>query len=111
VLDSNLRQTDTLGRDPEGIVGRLGGDEFAVLLPEADGGGVEAVAERLVSALAASPLRIDDLDMTLSISVGAALFDENGCPPARELMAAADRAMYVVKAAGGGGAVLAGAPA
>jgi diguanylate cyclase (GGDEF)-like protein len=110
VLDSNLRQTDTLGRVPQGIVGRLGGDEFAVLLPEADGPGVEAVAERLVSELAASPLTIGDCEVRLAISIGAALFDENGCPPAQELMAAADRAMYVVEAAGGGGAVLAGSP-
>lgn len=78
-------------------------------LPEADGPAVEAVA--VVGALAASPLRIEGREITLAISIGAALFDENGCPPAKDLMAAADRAMYVVKAAGRGGAVLTGSPA
>ena len=107
VLDSNLRQSDSLGRDAEGVVGRMGGDEFAVLLPEADAGGANAVAARLVSAIAASPLAVEGLEVKLAISVGAALFDGEGCPPVRELMAAADRAMYVAKASGGG-AVLAG---
>jgi diguanylate cyclase (GGDEF)-like protein/PAS domain S-box-containing protein len=109
-LRENLRQTDVLGRDPEGVVARLGGDEFAVLLPEADAGGAEAVAERLVSVLAETPLRVDGREVPLGISVGVALFDACGCPPAKDLLIAADRAMYVAKAAGGNGAVLAGSP-
>jgi len=107
VLAANLRQSDTLGRGAGGLVARLGGDEFALLLPEADAAGAEAVAARLVDALAASPLEIDGREIRLGISIGVATFDENGCPPAEELLAAADRAMYVVKAAGGGGAALA----
>jgi len=107
VLDSNLRQNDAIGRDAEGLVGRTGGDEFAVLLPEADADGADAVAGRLVDAIAASPLTLEGREVKLAISVGAALFDGEGCPPAKELMAAADRAMYVAKASGGG-AVLAG---
>ena len=107
VLSENLRRTDAFGRDPE-IVARFGGDEFALLLPEAEEAGAEAVAERLVELLAASPLRVDGCEVKLGISVGVALFDDDGCPPAKELLAAADRAMYAVKAAGGSGAVLAG---
>lgn len=111
VLSANLRQTDTVGRDDAGIVGRLGGDEFALLLPEADAEGAESVAGRLVEALAAAPLQVDGQRIRLGISVGVALFDEYGCPPAEDLMAAADRAMYVAKAAGGSGAAVAGAHA
>jgi len=111
VLDSNLRQSDTVARDAEGLLARLGGDEFAVLLPEADEAGAEAVAMRLVEALDASPLAIDGVELQLGISVGAALFDADGCPPTKDLLIAADRAMYVAKAAGGGGAVLTGATA
>lgn len=106
LLDANLRQTDTVARDAAGVLARLGGDEFAVLLPEADEAGAEAVAMRLVEALDTSPLTIDGVELRLGISVGAALFDAEGCPPAQDLMIAADRAMYVAKAAGGG-AVLA----
>ncbi len=111
LLEANLRQSDTIARDPDGLVARLGGDEFALLLPEADAAGAEAVAERLLGLLAASPLRIDGVEVPLGISVGVALFDEDGCPPAEDLLAAADRAMYVAKAAGGSGAVLAETPA
>jgi diguanylate cyclase (GGDEF)-like protein/PAS domain S-box-containing protein len=110
VLAANLRQTDMLGRDAGGLVARLGGDEFALLLPEIDAAGAEAVATRLVEALVASPLEIDGRELRLGVSVGVATFDENGCPPAKELLAAADRAMYVVKAAGGGGASIESRP-
>ncbi len=104
VLAENLRETDTVGRDEGGLVARLGGDEFALLLPETDAAGAEVVGERLVEALAAERLRIDDREVRLGISVGAATFDWRDGQSAEELMAAADRAMYVVKAAGGGGA-------
>lgn len=110
VMRENLRQSDTVGRDPTGLAARLGGDEFAVLLPEADAAGAEAVAERLVATITSEPLRIEGRELQLGISVGITLFDPDGCPPAKDLLAAADRAMYVAKAAGGG-AVLAGAAA
>ncbi len=110
VLAANLRQTDTLGRDAGGLVARLGGDEFALLLPEADAAAAEAVASRLVATIAAEPLEVDGRELKLGISVGVATFDEEGCPTAKDLLAAADRAMYVVKAAGGGGASIESRP-
>jgi diguanylate cyclase (GGDEF)-like protein/PAS domain S-box-containing protein len=110
VLAANLRQTDTLARDAGGLVARLGGDEFALLLPEVDPVAAETVAARLVEAIAAEPLEVDGRELKLGISVGVASFDEDGCPPAKDLLAAADRAMYVVKAAGGGGASIESRP-
>jgi len=103
VLSENVRQTDTVAR-ASNIVARLGGDEFALLLPETDAAGAEGVAQRLVASLAESPLRIEGRDVPLRISVGIALFDADGCPAPKELLEAADRAMYLVKAAGGGAA-------
>ncbi len=73
--------------------------------------GAEAVADRVVAKLAEESLQSGAEEVQLRVSVGIALFDGDGCPPAKELLAAADRAMYVAKAAGGGGAVLAEAPA
>jgi diguanylate cyclase (GGDEF)-like protein/PAS domain S-box-containing protein len=110
VLAENLRETDTVGRDEGGLVARLGGDEFALLLPETDAAGAEVVGERLVAALAAEPLVLGDREVRLGISVGAAVFDWRDGQSAEELMAAADRAMYVVKAAGGGGASIESRP-
>lgn len=104
VLAENLRETDVVGRDEGGLVARLGGDEFALLLPETDPAGAEAVGERLVAALAAEPLRLGDSEVRLGISIGVATFGEGQFTTAEDLLAAADRAMYVVKAAGGGGA-------
>jgi len=118
VLSENLRRSDTVGRGGGGgegnLVARLGGDEFAVLLPEADEAGADAAAQRLVAAVGAAPLgagRAEGEELRLSVSIGVACFDEHGCPPAQDLLVAADQAMYVVKAAGGGGASLAAAPA
>jgi diguanylate cyclase (GGDEF)-like protein/PAS domain S-box-containing protein len=110
LLASNLRRTDTLGRDAAGLVARLGGDEFALLLPETDAAGAEVVAGRLVEAIAAESLEIGGRPVQLGISVGAATFGEGNFPSAEELLAAADRAMYVVKAAGGGGASIESRP-
>jgi GGDEF domain-containing protein len=46
----------------------------------------------------------------LNASVGIALFDEQGRPPAEDLLAAADRAMYAAKVAGGAGVSLIATP-
>jgi diguanylate cyclase (GGDEF)-like protein/PAS domain S-box-containing protein len=110
VLAANLRQTDMLARDAGGLVARLGGDEFALLLPEVDAVAAEVVAGRLVEAIAAESLQAGGRELRLGVSIGVATFDENGCPPAKDLLAAADRAMYVVKAAGGGGASIESRP-
>ncbi len=113
VLDENLRATDTLARGGDlngsgsAVVARFGGDEFVVLLPEADAAGAKAAAERLVEAVRTAPLKIDGRVLELRISIGAATFDEHGLPGERELLAAADRAMYLAKASGGSGAKLA----
>jgi diguanylate cyclase (GGDEF)-like protein len=110
VLSANLRETDTVGRDEGGLVARLGGDEFALLLPETDAAGAEVVAERLVDAIAMEPLEIGGRPVRLGVSVGAAPFGGGDFPTAEDLLAAADRAMHVVKAAGGGGASIESRP-
>lgn len=102
VLRENLRASDTVARDSGAVVARLGGDEFVALLPEADGAGAQAAAQRLVATIGASTLTIEGRDVQLGLSVGIAFFDEHGLPPAKELLAAADRAMYKAKAGGGG---------
>jgi diguanylate cyclase (GGDEF)-like protein/PAS domain S-box-containing protein len=110
VLSENLRGSDTLARESANVVARLGGDEFVALLPEVDGAGAEAAAERLAAAVSEAPLRINGRTVELRVSIGVATFDEHGLPGERELLAAADRAMYVAKAGGGGGAKLAASP-
>jgi diguanylate cyclase len=107
LLSTNLRASDTVARDVDAMVARLGGDEFVVLLPEADSDAARAVAERLAAVVGESPLEIDGRVVELRVSIGVAMFDEDGIPPEQELLAAADRAMYLAKASGGDGAKLA----
>lgn len=110
LLSDNLRASDMVARDVDPMVARLGGDEFVVLLPEADAAGAETVAERLAIAVAEAPLAIEDRAVELRVSIGVAMFDEDGVPPEQELLAAADQAMYLAKASGGDGAKLAASP-
>jgi diguanylate cyclase (GGDEF)-like protein len=77
----------------EDVVGRYAGDEFAVLIANTDASLARARVARLSADLRASNLRC---------SLGAALFpgDAGG---ERELIDAADRALYNTKAAGKNG--------
>ena len=85
------------GRD---VLARLGGDEFAVLL--GDSGHEEAtdVALKLRAALAA-PFAVDGVVLHSSVSVGIALFPDDG-PDLSTLLRKADIAMYKAKASGDG---------
>jgi diguanylate cyclase (GGDEF)-like protein len=69
------------------FAGRTGGDEFAALLLEAGPGTVDAFLERLD----------DRLPEGLAVSAGAAYLPEE-CSAAEQLLATADRRLYVDKA-------------
>ena len=83
-------------------VGRLGGDEIGVLIT---GYGTTAeldvVLERIVAA-AREGIPLEDQQMHLTASVGVALFPEDARSP-KDLMRAADAAMYEVKRQSGDG--------
>jgi diguanylate cyclase (GGDEF)-like protein/PAS domain S-box-containing protein len=93
-LKACLRDADTLSR--------LGGDEFAVLLPMIDGAAsAREVASRLLVLLRRPFLMAGD-ELSVSASIGVALFPGDGESP-EEIMNCADQAMYGVKRAGKGG--------
>ncbi len=85
---------------PEDTVARLGGDEFAVLLPDVDAQDAIEVAGRIRTALA-EPFRLDGVLMDVDVSIGIALYPENG-GDVEVLMRRADVAMYVAKGEGTG---------
>ena len=89
-LENRVRGSDT--------VARLGGDEFALLLEHlTHAGDARQLAERILRDLAIS-LNVAGREVSVAASIGIALSDQH--LRARDLIDAADRAMYQAKAAG-----------
>jgi diguanylate cyclase (GGDEF)-like protein len=78
-------------------VARLGGDEFCVLAPETGRAGAERLAEKLRTAVRGVTTGFD----SLSASVGAAIYPEDGATPV-EVLDAADSAAIAEKRRGSG---------
>lgn len=88
-LAGRIRSSDTLARS--------GGDEFTVVSEVADANGAAALVAALDSALSA-PIEVQGLRVRTGLSIGLALYPEDGSDP-DQLHAAADKAMYVAKRA------------
>ncbi|MBB5322624.1 sensor domain-containing diguanylate cyclase [Marinobacter oulmenensis] len=83
----------------EDIVGRRGGDEFLIVSGPLDRPeDVELIAEKTVIVLN-QPFRVQGQDVQIGVSVGVALFPDDG-QTAEELLNRADMAMYQVKGSG-----------
>ncbi len=93
-LRAAMREEDT--------VSRLGGDEFVVLLRHVqDGADAGTVARKLVE-LVSAPLRLEGHELSVTPSIGVALFPDHG-GTAQALITNADAAMYQVKQSGRNG--------
>jgi diguanylate cyclase (GGDEF)-like protein len=91
LLRKALRAGDTLAR--------WGGDEFVMLLPDiASPGDVIAVVDKLI-AVSQRPFRFDQATFRASLSMGIALYPDDG-DRMEMLLAQADRAMFYAKAQG-----------
>ena len=83
VLSSHCRNIDTSAR--------FGGDEFALVLPEADAKAAQQVARRICESLAN-----DGKGPKISVSVGVAVYPENG-QTIESLLCGADSELYSKK--------------
>jgi diguanylate cyclase (GGDEF)-like protein len=95
VLQSSCRAED--------IVGRYGGDEFMIILPEADTAKAQRIGERIQANLAARCLEGEGKDgcVPIRLSMGVACYPGDATIM-RELVDAADAALYRSKQRGGG---------
>jgi diguanylate cyclase (GGDEF)-like protein/PAS domain S-box-containing protein len=90
-LERVIRESDT--------VGRLGGDEFIVLSQAlSNSHGALDIAENLLGIFR-KPFEIDGRELILTVSIGIAVYPENG-GSASDLLRNADTAMYQAKASG-----------
>ena len=91
-LKEAVRESDT--------VGRIGGDEFLILLAGIDyPHDTLTVAEKIRASLG-QPYQLKEVQLRLSTSIGVAACPQHG-KDGRELIHAADGAMYEAKKAGG----------
>ncbi|HEY8973798.1 MAG TPA: EAL domain-containing protein, partial [Burkholderiaceae bacterium] len=89
-ISASLRTND--------VVARFGGDEFIVLLDDAGRDDVAQVAQKLLRAIEL-PVEAEGRDLSVTPSVGVALFPHDGQTPT-ELIKNADTAMYIAKSRG-----------
>jgi diguanylate cyclase (GGDEF)-like protein len=82
------------------VAGRYGGEEFCIVLPETKVGSTSAVADRIKAKMESTTLRIGDVTLNVTASIGIAGVDSN---PTAELLSPAalldraDRALYSAK--------------
>lgn len=81
------------------LTGRLGGEEFILLWHGADAAQALRMAERLQAALRAQPMRMGNVPIALTVSIGIAVLDDSHAD-FDEMLRQADRALYAAKAGG-----------
>jgi diguanylate cyclase (GGDEF)-like protein len=90
-IQACVRDSDT--------VARMGGDEFTVVLGNVrTKNSKDRVAKKIVEAIA-SPFVLNGKSCSVSVSIGIALYPDNG-ETAEQLVKIADAAMYLAKHAG-----------
>jgi two-component system, cell cycle response regulator len=80
-------------------VGRYGGEEFVIVLPGCSREQVDQGAERVRAAVDDGPVRVGESQIAVTVSIGAAV-TTHGAISEKEILAAADVALYRAKEIG-----------
>ena len=91
-MQSELRAMD--------ILCRYGGEEFCAILPETNNAGAIRAAERLRTAVERSRFKHEDVELSLTISVGGASWSNAAGNEVPDLLAKADESLLEAKRAG-----------
>ena len=86
-ISRSLRDVDT--------VARIGGDEFSILLPNTDEDQAIVISQKILSSFREN-IAIDDVDVSISASIGISIYPDHG-DDVHTLLRYADIAMYVAK--------------
>jgi diguanylate cyclase (GGDEF)-like protein/PAS domain S-box-containing protein len=98
LLQSLVHRLKTCMRDGD-LLSRVSGDEFLLLVPRVTNPGiVEGIAQRIRQSLA-SPFDLDGREITVTVSIGAATYPDDGLD-FDDLYRQADLAMYCAKREG-----------
>jgi diguanylate cyclase (GGDEF)-like protein len=82
------------------VIGRVGGEEFLVILPGCDAAQIAKSAERMRSAVACRPISAGELEISVTVSIGA-VFTAPTLERGGNLLSLADHSLYEAKHQGG----------
>lgn len=84
----------------EDYLARFGGEEFAMICTNTTSSEARALAERALAVVAGSTFSAGDTPLPVTVSIGVAELASVGATTPRDLIVAADAALYRAKAAG-----------
>jgi two-component system cell cycle response regulator len=79
------------------LVGRYGGEEFLVVLPTCNDAEVEQSANRIRLAIASAPILTASFEIPMTASIGATVVAGVAAASEKEILLAADKALYEAK--------------
>jgi len=91
-VTSTVRAYDT--------VGRYGGEEFLIVAPSSGAEGILRLSERVRLAIEATPIKMDALEISVTVSLGLAVSSEAAPLDPELMLSTADEALYRAKADG-----------
>lgn len=99
-LKQVARQLGQCVRWPSDQLARYGGEEFCMVMPETDGASARVVAERIREQVQSTIMLADNLQFSVTISVGICAGVPTDSLAMSDMLRKADRALYQSKQAG-----------